>query len=261
MHVQTLASGSAGNSYLVRAGDVNLLVDAGLTLREFDRRFEKARFSAPHLDHIALTHGHLDHARSAGSLARRHDALLHCCEALMSNASVRAAPRMARLSVGSDRELTGERGPDRLRLRAIEVPHDAEPTVAFRLEHEERVAVFLTDIGNPRGEVAKALHGAHLLVLEFNHDLPRLLGGPYPPQLKRRVSGDRGHLSNDQAAGMLPHLAGEQLHTLVLAHISETNNSPELARRSAERALAEIGRSDVEIVVASQYEPGPNLPV
>lgn len=261
MHVRILGSGSAGNSALVRAGEVSLLVDAGLTLRELDHRFAAARFSPADLDHVALTHGHLDHARSAGGLAKRHDALVHCCEPLMSNASVKRAPRMARLPVGSDRELAAARGDDVVRLRAVKISHDAEPTVAFRLEHEGRVAVFLTDLGAPDREVAKALRGAHLLVLEFNHDEELLQSGPYPPQLKRRVAGNRGHLSNDQAAEMLGHLVGDETHTVVLAHLSETNNTPRHALASATRALEELGRPEIEIRVASQHEIGDNLPV
>lgn len=261
MHVQILGSGSKGNSALVRAGDTHLLVDAGLSLRELDRRLHDARVSASRLDHIALTHGHLDHARSAGGLAKRCGARLSCCEALMKNASVVRAPRFSTLRIGSTHTIEGSRGDDGLRLHAVKIPHDAEPTVAFRLEHEGRAAVFLTDIGRPDRNVAKRLAGAHVLVLEFNHDLERLANGPYPAPLKRRVAGDGGHLSNDQAADLLPRLVGAELHTLVLAHLSETNNTPELAEASARRALEDLGRGDVEVLVANQYEIGPNIAV
>lgn len=281
MHLQVLSSGSKGNATLVRAGETSLLVDAGLTLRELERRFEAARFSARGLDHIALSHGHLDHARSSGALSRRTGATLHLCERLMKNRSVARAARMATLRIdsatalapkgtpaparvglgpdGSDAGpvagLAGADGPgDALELYATKIPHDADPTVAFRLDHGGRRAVILTDMGEPRAVLGSRLGGAHVLVLEFNHDEAMLRGGPYPINLKRRVAGPGGHLSNAQAAEVLGHLAGPELHTLVLAHLSETNNHPDLALAAAHAKLDELGLASVRVLVAAQDE-------
>lgn len=261
MHLQVLSSGSKGNSTLIRADDCCLLVDAGLSGREMDARLEQARLGHAGLDHVFVTHGHLDHARSAGLLARRHRATLHCAEAIMSNASIRRHKRLATLRIGSPTAAPGPGGAGGPSLTPVELPHDAPPTVAFRIEHEGRRAVILTDMGVPRPAVAARLADAHVLVLEFNHDLDMLRGGPYPASLQRRVAGNAGHLSNEQAAEMLRGMAGPDLHTLVLAHLSETNNTPELARAAAEGVLAELGRTDVEVLVASQDEIGPNLAV
>ncbi|MEW6073470.1 MAG: MBL fold metallo-hydrolase [Planctomycetota bacterium] len=261
MHLQILSSGSRGNCALVRAGNTHLLVDAGLTLRETHERLELARVPPAKIDHLAVTHGHLDHARSAGAFGRRHGTRLHCCAGVMSNASVRGAPRYATLRIGDEQVLPGPGGDDGLRLRPVLLPHDAEPTVAFRLEQEGRVAVILTDLGTPDQALAGALRGAQVLVLEFNHDLDMLQRGPYPPFLKRRIAGARGHLSNEQAASLLPHLATDELHTLVLAHLSETNNTPERAQAAAFAALRAMGREDVRVLVAGQREIGPNLAV
>ncbi len=261
MRLQVLASGSGGNSALVRAGELRLLVDAGLPARDLAERLLAARVPLHRLDHVALSHGHLDHARGAGELARRSAARLHCCERLMRNASVRRAPRMAQLTIGRPTELAAQRGEDRLELLAVRIPHDAEPTVAFRLQHRGRRLVLITDMGAPDRHVAQALAGAHVLLLEFNHDPELLRSGPYSEALKRRVAGPLGHLSNAEAATMLRWLAGAELHTLVLAHVSRTNNSAALARAAAEDALAELGRGDVRILVAEQDAPGPDLEV
>jgi phosphoribosyl 1,2-cyclic phosphodiesterase len=265
MHVQVLSSGSKGNAALVRAGEAQVLVDAGLPLVHLDARLAAAGTAPTRLDHLVVTHGHLDHARSAGALARRAGATLHCCERMMQNTSVRRAKRMSVLRPGSATALPGPGGENGLSVLPVLIPHDADPTVALRLEHESsagrRIAVVLTDMGRPDAKVAQALLGAHVLVLEFNHDERMLREGPYPPPLKRRVGGDRGHLSNEQAAEMLRRLAGPELHTLVLAHLSETNNTPALARSAAEAVLADIGRTDVRVLVAEQHEPGPNLGV
>jgi phosphoribosyl 1,2-cyclic phosphodiesterase len=263
MHLQVLSSGSGGNSALIRAGRARVLVDAGLTLAEMQARLELAGVpppvgERPTLDHVLVTHGHLDHARSAGAIARKHRALLHGSEAMLSTPSFRRAKRLSTLRVGAECVLDDELD---LRARNVPIPHDAHPTIAFRIEHEGRVAVVLTDMGRPDEFVARQLRGAHVLVLEFNHDRNMLLEGSYPAQLKRRVAGDAGHLSNDQAAQMLRWLAGDELHTLVLAHLSLHNNTPEVALAAAHGVLAELGRSDVRVLVASQHEVGENLTV
>ena len=116
-------------------------------------------------------------------------------------------------------------------------------------------------LGRADAHVARGLCGAHVLVLEFNHDVQMLSDGPYPAALKRRVGGERGHLSNLQAAELLERLAGPELHTLVLAHLSEANNEPERALDSARGALARTGLEGVRVLVASQHEVGPNLAV
>jgi len=240
---------------------MRVLVDAGLTGAEMQSRLEGAGVPVPvvaraTLDHVFVTHGHLDHARSAGMIARKHRARLHCAESLMTNASIRRCTNLSTLPVDGTVEC-GE-----LRVSNVSLPHDAHPTVAFRIEHGGRVAVVLTDMGRPDERVARALRGAHVLVLEFNHDLGMLQSGPYPPPLKKRVAGDAGHLSNDQAARMLERLASENLHTLVLAHLSETNNTPEIARDAASAQLDRLGlRSKVRVVIAEQHAIGENLEV
>jgi phosphoribosyl 1,2-cyclic phosphodiesterase len=162
------------------------------------------------------------------------------------------------LRIGSATEIEHSGG---LRYTAVPLPHDAVPTVAYRLEHQGRRAVIVTDMGKPSAEVARQLGAANVLVLEFNHDPTLLRNGPYAEPLQRRIRGNAGHLSNGQAADMLRLMASDELHTLVLAHLSESNNTPELALAAARSALAGLGLGHVRILVASQHEIGPNLPV
>lgn len=260
MHCQVLSSGSGGNATLVRAGELTLLVDAGLPLRALRERFQAAGVPPRGIDHVLVTHGHLDHARSAGAVAKRQRATVHCSQGIQRDRSLARAPRLATLRIGAACEIRGERG-DTLTYTPVALPHDCNPTVAFRLQHAGRVAVVLTDMGRPSQRVARGLAGAHLLVLEFNHDRSMLAEGPYPAPLKRRVGGDQGHLSNDQAARMLASLAGPELHTLVLAHLSAVNNTPRLARDAAQTTLEDLGLGHVRVLVASQHKVGPNLAV
>lgn len=261
MHLQILASGSGGNATLVRAGELALLVDAGLPHDELEKRLAAVGQPLFRLDAIVLTHGHLDHARAAGLLSRKSGARVWCSTAMMSNASVKRAQALGALAIGGTVELAARRGPDRVRVTSVVLPHDADPTVALVLEHGGRCAAVCTDMGSFDEAAARALSAAHLLVLEFNHDPALLAAGPYTPALKRRVAGPRGHLSNAEASAVLRLAAGPGLHTLVLAHLSATNNRPELARAAAEGTLSSLGREDVRVLIAAQDEPGPNLTV
>ena len=136
-------------------------------------------------------------------------------------------------------------------VRTIAVPHDAAEPCQFRLSAGGRCLGVLTDLGCITPHVVSSYQGCHSLLLEFNHDLDMLMAGAYPPQLKNRVSGDWGHLNNGQAADFLRQLecTGE-LKNLVVAHISEKNNS----RDRAEQALAAVLVSTEQVTWAQQQE-------
>ncbi len=271
MRLTVLASGSEGNSTLVECGATTVLVDAGLGRDAQLARLEATRIPVGRIDHVLVTHGHLDHARSAGSIARRAKAFLHAPEAILRHAAAKKAPRQAALRIDQAFELAERatwtpdvpaRGAEPVRVLPVTLPHDCDPTVAFRLEHAGRRAVILTDLGHPAREVAERLADAHVLVLEFNWDPELMATGPYPASLKKRITGDRGHLSNAQGAAMLERLASEHLHTLVLAHLSKKTNAPERALAAANAVLERLGlASRVKVVVASQDEVGAPIDV
>lgn len=261
MHIQVLSSGSEGNSTLIRAGEMCVLVDAGLGRADMEARLETARLAPGAIQHVLVTHGHLDHARSVGIIARRERATLHCPETMMTHAAARRSKRLSAIRVNGEWMLTPSHGSGELRVFAAALPHDCDPTVAYRLEHEGRVAVILTDMGRPDAGVARLLAGAHVLVLEFNHDLELMERSAYPAVLRKRILGDRGHLSNDQGAAMLELLASGSLHTLVLAHLSQKTNTRERALEAAQAALARLGLSRVRVLVAPQSEPLESLAV
>jgi phosphoribosyl 1,2-cyclic phosphodiesterase len=257
VHVQVLSSGSEGNATLVRAGELALLVDAGLGRDAMLARLGAARLAPGAIRHVLVTHGHLDHARSAGLVARRERATLHAAAASLHHPwARRARTSVAALGIGGEHELgdPARAQGDTLSYRAVPLPHDCDPTVAFRLEHAGRVAVIATDLGRPDPDAARALAGAHVLVLEFNYEPALLAAGPYPAVLQRRIAGGRGHLSNAQGAAMLELLASEHLHTLVVAHVSQKTNRPEIAEEAARAALERLGLARaVRVLVAPQH--------
>ncbi|MEZ6017047.1 MAG: MBL fold metallo-hydrolase [Planctomycetota bacterium] len=253
MRVQVLSSGSRGNATLLRAGDQTVLVDAGLGPRVMRARLEAAGVGLFGIDHILVSHAHLDHSRSTGKIARSYRATLHATERNLGHRACAMAQSMATMPANGTFKLNTKSGAP-IDVRTVTVPHDCDPTIGFRFEHEGRVLAHVTDLGEARDDLVRALVDPHVLVVESNHDLELLATGPYPAELKRRVAGPRGHLSNAQAADLIAALAGPRLHTVVLAHLSEKNNTPELAVAAARAGLARRGREDVTVLVAAQDE-------
>jgi phosphoribosyl 1,2-cyclic phosphodiesterase len=197
---------------------------------------------------VLLTHGHADHTSGLRSLLRECEVPLY------------AAPGVAEV-VGAATVHAGEA----LKLGGIsatyfEVPHDA-PTYGLRLSDGERVTALATDLGEVGPETLHFLRGADALVLEANHDPDWLRRGPYSANLKRRVASPRGHLSNHQAAEAACALAQHGLKDLVLAHLSETNNSPARACGSVRKALKGAGYPSIRVRAALAGHPTPWIEV
>ncbi|MEL6906787.1 MAG: MBL fold metallo-hydrolase, partial [Planctomycetota bacterium] len=188
MQFRVLGSGSRGNASLLWAGDRLLLVDAGLTIRSLNERLDEARVGFRGIDHVVVTHGHLDHARSAGIVAKRHGAVLHCADTIRQHRALSRAPEHASLTAGEPHRIDGG-GSGEITIDALRVPHDCDPTFALRFESDGRALALVTDMGEPRDDVAKAFTDAHVVVVEANHDPGMLARGPYPDALKARVAG------------------------------------------------------------------------
>ncbi|MEE2941142.1 MAG: MBL fold metallo-hydrolase [Planctomycetota bacterium] len=256
MRLRVLGSGSRGNSALLSADETLILLDAGLPIRELSARLESARIGHRGIDHVLVTHGHLDHSRSAGIIAKRHRATLHCAERYFQNRALSRAPEKRPLPDGGLVELEPRPGSDPGPVvRTARVPHDCDPTLALGIEHRGRHLSLVSDMGEPREDVASALRDPHLLLLEANHDVEMLRAGAYPQPLKDRVAGPRGHLSNDQMAVMLTRMVGPRTHTVVLIHLSEKNNTTDLALGAAKAALTRLDRPEIRVLTAAQHEP------
>ena len=255
MRLCVLASGSGGNTAWIEAGGARVLVDAGLSWRETRRRCAQVGLDLRELTDVLLTHEHADHCFGAATIARKVGARVHATRGTL-NALRDRPPAELCFALPRDGVLLLGRG---LHVQAIPVPHDAVEPVAFAFE--ERLdagrsvrAAVVTDLGCAPRALAKALCGLDALVLEMNHDARLLLEGPYPPSLKRRVRSDLGHLSNAQAAQLVARLLHPGLRHLVLAHLSEHNNTPSHARREAE-AVLEVRGSRAALHLAGQARP------
>jgi phosphoribosyl 1,2-cyclic phosphodiesterase len=255
MRFVPLGSGSKGNATLVEAGSTRILVDAGLSARALGNRLEAVGVSAVEIDFILLSHDHSDHVRGAERFSR-----LHGVPVLSSIETLEAMDRSP-VDFAAWEPLP-ENGPAALgdfEVECFPVPHDAAKPVGFVLHGEGLRLAMATDLGHATTLVLERLRGSDLVMIESNHDERMLRDGPYPWQLKQRVAGRTGHLSNDEAAAVLEDVVEDCCRAVVLAHLSAKNNSPELARKTAARALAAAGRKRVSMRVAAEGGPTPVL--
>jgi phosphoribosyl 1,2-cyclic phosphodiesterase len=234
VRVTVLASGSGGNATLFEAGGTRILVDAGIGLRELLARLPPERpgggVPPSPLDAIVLTHEHQDHFGQCLRLAKKIHVPIYASEA-----TARIDPLHGREKV----KVFGMREPfavGSLTVSPLPLPHDAAQ-VALVVEGGGRRAAIVTDLGEVPPGLVGHLRGCHVVLLESNHDPEMLRTGHYPAFLKRRIASAKGHLSNQQTHALLRELPVET-HTVVLMHLSKTNNRPDLAREVASDALA-----------------------
>lgn len=250
MKISLLASGSKGNALLVCAGKSRVLVDAGLSARELGRRLASAGVEPQDLDGVLVTHEHLDHVRGLGVFSRRWQVPVyaHCATAprLVDGGH---AERLHEFETGTEMVI-GD-----LAVKAFPVSHDAAATVGFTITSAAGKVGVATDLGLATRLVAEELRRCRCLVLEFNHDEELLRDGPYPWPLKQRIRSSHGHLSNPDSAVLLEKLCWEGLEALFLAHLSETNNRPELAEAAALSALSRQHRCRPQLAIGCQERP------
>lgn len=250
MRLTVLGSGSRGNALVVESGGRALLVDAGFSHRDLLERCTAAGVDARTIGAIALTHEHGDHARGAALAARRWRASIAASQGtlLRLNGDLGGVPTVA-LPPARAVSLAG------FALTAYPTAHDAAEPVVLVVEDAEGCRLGVAyDVGSPTAALRHAIRDLDALVLESNHDEVMLRASAYPPSVRARIAGRAGHLSNRQCAELAAEAAHAGLGLLVLAHLSDRCNRPELARAAAEAALRGT-RFAGRIVVAAQDEP------
>jgi phosphoribosyl 1,2-cyclic phosphodiesterase len=257
--VKVLASGSRGNSTIVQSSSTRILVDAGISCRETFKRMKEAGDDPHSLSAILITHEHADHVNGLLVLARKLRVPVFMTEgthhawarALRDAAGER--PRLERLELffsGHSFHI-GD-----IAVTPFTIPHDAADPVGFAFRTEGMKVAIATDLGYIPASVCHHLQGCDLLVLESNHDIEMLRVGAYPWSVKQRVMSRVGHLSNAALAEFFASDYDGHASYIVLAHLSEQNNHPELARSAAEKALA--GRRTLlhnRVMLAAQTRP------
>ncbi|MSS73540.1 MAG: MBL fold metallo-hydrolase [Candidatus Latescibacteria bacterium] len=253
MKVCVLASGSGGNAVYVQEGPTRVLIDAGLTGRKVEDRLRAIDVDPGSLQAIVVTHEHADHIRGAGVLARRFR-----LPVWMTGGTLEASRETFR-GVERVRRFENDEAFDfgDLRFQPFTLSHDAADPVNFVVEGGEARLGIATDLGVVTQLVYQRLRGADLVVMETNHDRDLLMNGSYSWDLKRRIGGNRGHLSNGKAAEALCSLAEEGLRQALLAHLSDENNRPDLAEGTCRSELEGRGVRDFALTVLQQDRPSP----
>ncbi|MCL5405195.1 MAG: MBL fold metallo-hydrolase [Deltaproteobacteria bacterium] len=255
---QVLASGSKGNSILVCSAKTRLLVDAGTTCKELVRRLAKTPVEAGDLDALLITHEHTDHVSAAGTLTRRFDLPVYMTRGTLDNLPAKIGPALRGVTVFE----TGKRFEiGDLAILPFATSHDAAEPAGFIIESEGLRLGICTDLGVATNLVKVRLKGCHALVLEANHDVEKLLSGPYPWILKQRIKSPHGHLSNEEACELLEAVHHEQLRCVVFAHLSETNNHPDLVIESSRRLRRSPRWECVRFELGKQDDPAPGIEV
>ena len=255
MRFSVLGSGSKGNCTLVESDSTRLLIDNGFSGKEIVSRLSSLGIAPETLTAIIVTHEHDDHVKGVGVLARRLNLPVYANEATHRAAE----PRMGRVPLPREFDAGEPFVINGLRVRPFSVSHDSADPVGFVVSDGTGSLGYCTDTGKITQLIRHHLRPCQALVLEANHDVQMLKDGPYPLPLQQRVLSSRGHLANTDSLALAAQLADQRLRLVVLAHLSEINNHPDLVLREARQRLP--GEKTLRVLLARQGQVSPLLEI
>lgn len=236
MRVCTLASSSSGNCTFVSCGETSILIDAGISLRRIRVALKALDASPEGLSGVIVTHGHTDHINGLKMLSRYCRIPIYAPRGVgmeLYSAVPEAEGLINVFPVGSGFDIGS------LTIKSTPTMHDAPESVGYRIEGGGASLAFVTDLGCVTKNIVQCMSGAGMAIIEANHDPDLLMSGPYPYGLKKRILSNSGHLSNEASGSLAAMLADSGASTIVLAHLSCENNTPELARKTVSAALGD----------------------
>lgn len=243
LEVCVLASGSKGNAIYISDGHTAVLVDAGLSGIEIQRRMAAAKLDVQDLNAIVVSHEHSDHVRGVGVMARRFNLPVY-----MSKGTEKASARqLGRIDQLHHFDIGQTFAIEDLKIHPFAIAHDASDPAGFTVAQNGRKIGIATDLGIATGMVKQHLKACSLLVLEANHDPVMLTEGPYPWPLKQRIKSRNGHLSNQDSRDLLGEVKHKGLCHVILAHLSEENNTPDKALAAVQEAIEKEDRFKLHV--------------
>ncbi len=250
----SLISGSSGNASFISDGKTNLLVDCGMSGAKLKQALNSIDVLPESIDALLITHEHIDHTRGAGVISRRYNIPVFATAGTHRNmdAGKLADENINVVTNGTSFEL-GD-----IAVTPFSIPHDAAEPVGYTFNISGERCAVATDIGRMNNTILDAVRGCKSVILESNHDIEMLRCGSYPFPLKQRILGEFGHLSNDVAAKTALELVKSGTEHIMLGHLSQENNRPEIAMLESYNLLSREGVSvgnDVTLQVADRYKP------
>lgn len=238
-HFSVLASGSTGNAFYIATEKERILVDAGLSGKQLDKLFDEAGLDPSKLNRILVTHEHSDHIKGLGIIARKYNLPIY------ANSKTWQAMEHSIGKLTLDQKFTFDIAEVKtfgdIDVESFGVSHDAAAPMFFTFRHEGKKVALVTDLGYVSERIKKTVEDADAYIFEANHDVEMLRMGRYPWNVKRRILGDTGHVSNEDSGLALTDIIGNQTKRIYLAHLSQDNNMKDLARMSVDAILKERG--------------------
>lgn len=259
MRLLSIASGSSGNCIYVGSDTTHILIDAGISAKRIEEGLNRLELTGRDLDGIFITHEHADHINGLGVLMRKYQIPVYATRgtirAMIANKSLGKIEEDLFQVVDADCRMVLKD----MSVNPMRISHDAAEPVAYRVGYGQKKAAICTDLGVFNDYTVECLKDMNVLLLEANHDINMLQVGPYPYYLKQRILSDKGHLSNENAGRLLNRLLHDELHTILLGHLSKENNLPELAYEAVRMEITlsdnKYRAEDFRIQVAKRSEP------
>lgn len=254
MRICVLASGSKGNCIYVEGDQTKILIDAGISKTEIEKRLSLININPSEIDSILITHEHSDHIAGVGNFARKYGCKIFAHKDIWPILE----PKIGDLK--SNQEIEFSNSPfllNELNINAFDVDHDALHCVGFSVGCNNKKFSTATDLGHTTPEIIKHLYTSDAILLEANHDIEMLKNNPrYPYTLKQRILSNHGHLSNEATAKAIIEMLGKNVRGIMLGHLSEDNNSPQKATETIQRIFNQNNiteKQNIVIDVATQH--------
>lgn len=246
MKVSVLSSGSKGNSTYVETANHKILIDIGTSSLYVEKSLKSIGVEPSDIDIVLITHAHIDHVNGLRVFTKKYKPLVYISDKILKESKLNIE------NVSSEEEIDVKSD---IRIKSIRLSHDVTDIKGYVIEENDDSMVYITDTGYINENNFDYIKNKNLYVFESNHDIEKLMENPnYPHQTKIRILSDKGHLSNKDSAYYLTKLIGSNTHHIILAHISEQNNTEELALSTLREALKRKNIQFDDIKVAKQNE-------
>lgn len=246
MKFKVLASGSKGNSALLQCENLNILIDVGINYKTLEYELSKVDLTPGDIDIVLITHTHSDHIKGLSTLVKKNKKKVYTNIKLYED--LIKYIDCDYIEITNDSFIIGD-----IFIEMIPTSHDVV-SYGFLIVYNNKSIVYITDTGYIHKKYYSKITNKNIYMIETNHDVEMLMNGPYPYYLKQRVVGDYGHLSNEDAGKCLKKCVGNNTEYIFLAHISENNNTKELAYAKVKEMLKDIDFDDDRIILTDQYE-------